>query len=216
VSRHPQTIETAQQFDTTEFEVGVLYDDGDPDDAHCRNEYMGDGTRLRHRMGQYPDGARVATAWPKASLPLTLVSEPELEPTPDPAPAVTEEQRVAYWALHQELVDAGLVHMLDALPLPDALTNPQPALPTEPGLYVDARGEQGPLWRVAADKTIGQVGGYGKPEDAPKPFRRLVVADDTPRHVFTGEELQNVFPWSLASNTDSWNVVANYINTKEA
>jgi len=103
---------------------------------------------------------------------------------PDPAPAEpTDEQRAAYWELHDHLVDLGLVHMLDALPFPDALTKPQPALPTEPGLYVGPGGTRGPVWRLDVEAlcydgsapNVYREGGHDKATPADGPFTRLVL-----------------------------------------
>jgi hypothetical protein len=114
----------------------------------------------------------------------------------------TDEQRAAVEWLRKQMIytpDARLI--LDALP--DTLTKPQVELPKEPGLYVDARGAQGPVWRVNVDKTIDQVGGYGKPENAPLPFRKLVPE----RPPFTWEELRSAY-----RDSDGWESVARYVN----
>jgi hypothetical protein len=120
----------------------------------------------------------------------------------------TPEQRAAWNNLQEELRREDLpvigfsLAVLAPL-LPESLTKPQVELPKEPGLYVDARGAQGPVWRVNVDKTIDQVGGYGKPENAPLPFQRLVPE----RPPFTWEELRSVY-----RDSDGWESVARYVN----
>lgn len=62
------------------------------------------------------------------------------------------------------------IALLDSLP--EALTNPQPALPTEPGAYHDARGTL-----MIIDLRGNWRGTYGdiiNPELCPAPFTRLI------------------------------------------
>jgi hypothetical protein len=95
---------------------------------------------------------------------------------------VTDEQRAAYWTLHQQLVDAGLVHLLDALApsLPEELT--QGPLPTETGWYIGydrvERAEAVLHFDTAGNGNTGHTGrqAVANPERF-APFHRLVRVD---------------------------------------
>jgi len=84
---------------------------------------------------------------------------------------ITDEQRAAVeWLRKQRIFTPHAKPLLAALP--DALTNPQPALPTEPGAYHDARGTL-----MIIDLRGNWRGTYGdiiNPELCPAPFTRLV------------------------------------------
>lgn len=95
---------------------------------------------------------------------------------------VTDEQRTAYWALHQALVDAGLVHLLDALApsLPAELNHPP--LPSVPGWYIGYdKVEQAEVvlhFDEASNANTGHTGrqAVANPERF-APFHRLVRGD---------------------------------------
>lgn len=88
----------------------------------------------------------------------------------DSTPEITEEQRRAWIAV--ACTHPGSAKVLADL-LPNELTNP-PKWPTEPGLYLDKRGEYGSVWRLETDGTMGQVGGDLIPSLSLAPFTRLV------------------------------------------
>lgn len=90
---------------------------------------------------------------------------------------ITDEQRAAWGRLSARVgaaikpgvtveQDAALIATL----LPSELTNPQPVLPTEPGVYVDAHGN------VVIHKTTRWRcdGAYVQPGSLPLPLTRLV------------------------------------------
>lgn len=123
-------------------------------------------------VGLAPFGALCAAGF------LTLIEES----TPEPAPAVTDEQRAAVdnlteWA--DERGDSVLANdwrVVRAL-LPSELTNPQPVLPTEPGHYLDKDGD---AWRVYPDGVwlaLWSVDPEERQDASPEgyaPFTRLV------------------------------------------
>jgi hypothetical protein len=89
---------------------------------------------------------------------------------------ITDEQRAAAQWLRRIMNiqlerHAGILFDL----LPSELTNPQPALPTEPGLYVGPDGVRGHVWRVEG-RSLGAFSEAERDEATPAdgPFTRLV------------------------------------------
>lgn len=275
MTRHPETITTDEQFEATEFEVGVIYDDTDTPNRKCRYELTAGGRWMRTPAGS-PNAKRSEAGAPRFFLPLTLVSEPETtaepttefktgdrveyiesrpehmtglqgtvieagaragsaavawdegaryprthEPThrlslvtpPEPVISeVTDEQRAAVEWLRRTMniqlePHAGILFDL----LPSELTAPKHEMPKEPGLYVDKRGQAGPVWRVKADGSMGQVGGYANPDSSLAPFRRLVVE----REPITREHVGTVLRNSGRSYVDQTDAILALVNRED-
>lgn len=114
---------------------------------------------------------------------LTLVADLN----PEPAPPITDEQRAAVeWlqrAADPAVWDGGRPYLtadrarVILAALPSELTNPQPALPTEPGLY-ESESQPGLAWTlIATGQWWRPYTDYEAPSDvvnAAAPFTRLV------------------------------------------
>lgn len=139
------------------------------DEPAYNGEVVGEPTSF----GNYSVSGRErgGTEWLPAYM-LTLIE-------PEPAPVEpTDEQRAAVEWLRGITSDAfpkaEASHAQTLLAaLPDALTNPQPTLPTEPGLYVDSRGVGGAVWRVENNGDMHREGGQDEPLRSLAPFTRL-------------------------------------------
>lgn len=114
---------------------------------------------------------------------------------------ITNEQRRAYESLSdpKRLFTASEIGVLAPL-LPSELTNPQPALPTEPGRYADKWRDEGWLFHASGNWSLD-----GEPVDevfarSCAPFARLVPE----RPEITLEQITEAwtFPGPYASNTD--------------